>query len=156
MSTQIQAQSSVLLHFTLKLEDGSTADSSHAQGKPALFALGNDSLSPEIEAQLIGLSEGEKKTFSLAGDTVFGKHNPDLVQYFSLRDFMETGIPEIGTIMLFTGMNGSEIPGVVKAIEGESITVDFNHPLAEQQITFEIEVLEIDPQLESHHANING
>ncbi|WBM61400.1 FKBP-type peptidyl-prolyl cis-trans isomerase [Providencia sp. PROV188] len=156
MSTQIQAQSSVLLHFTLKLEDGSTADSSHAQGKPALFALGNDSLSPELEAQLIGLSEGEKKTFSLAGDTVFGKHNPDLVQYFSLRDFMETGIPEIGTIMLFTGMNGSEMPGVVKAIEGESITVDFNHPLAEQQITFEIEVLEIAPQLESHHANING
>ncbi|SQI31707.1 FKBP-type 16 kDa peptidyl-prolyl cis-trans isomerase [Providencia alcalifaciens] len=69
---------------------------------------------------------------------------------------METGTPEIGTIMLFTAMNGSEMPGVVKAIEGESITVDFNHPLAEQQITFEIEVLEIDPQLESHHANING
>lgn len=156
MSTQIQAQSSVLLNFTLKLEDGSTADSSQAQGKPALFALGNGSLSPELEAQLIGLSEGEKKTFSLAGDTVFGKHNPDLVQYFSLRDFMETGTPEIGTIMLFTAMNGSEMPGVVKAIEGESITVDFNHPLAEQQITFEIEVLEIDPQLESHHANING
>ncbi|HHR6052720.1 TPA: FKBP-type peptidyl-prolyl cis-trans isomerase [Providencia alcalifaciens] len=156
MSTQIQAQSSVLLNFTLKLEDGSTADSSQAQGKPALFALGNDSLSPELEAQLIGLSEGEKKTFSLAGDKVFGKHNPDLVQYFSLRDFMETGTPEIGTIMLFTAMNGSEMPGVVKAIEGESITVDFNHPLAEQQITFEIEVLEIDPQLESHHANING
>ncbi|HHR6030138.1 TPA: FKBP-type peptidyl-prolyl cis-trans isomerase [Providencia alcalifaciens] len=156
MSTQIQAQSSVLLNFTLKLEDGSTADSSQAQGKPALFILGNDSLSPELEAQLIGLSEGEKKTFSLAGDTVFGKHNPDLVQYFSLRDFMETGTPEIGTIMLFTAMNGSEMPGVVKAIEGESITVDFNHPLAEQQITFEIEVLEIDPQLESHHANING
>lgn len=156
MSTQIQAQSSVLLNFTLKLEDGSTADSSQAQGKPALFTLGNDSLSPELEAQLIGLSEGEKKTFSLAGDTVFGKHNPDLVQYFSLRDFMETGTPEIGTIMLFTAMNGSEMPGVVKAIEGESITVDFNHPLAEQQVTFEIEVLEIDPQLESHHANING
>ncbi|CAG9410465.1 FKBP-type peptidyl-prolyl cis-trans isomerase [Providencia alcalifaciens] len=156
MSTQIQAQSSVLLNFTLKLEDGSTADSSQAQGKPALFALGNGSLSPELEAQLIGLSEGEKKTFSLAGDTIFGKHNPDLVQYFSLRDFMETGTPEIGTIMLFTAMNGSEMPGVVKAIEGESITVDFNHPLAEQQITFEIEVLEIDPQLESHHANING
>ncbi|EFB70959.1 FKBP-type peptidyl-prolyl cis-trans isomerase [Providencia rustigianii] len=156
MSTQIQPQSSVLLHFTLKLEDGSTADSSLAQGKPALFVLGNDSLSPELEAQLIGLSVGDKKTFSLAGDTVFGKHNPDLMQYFSLRDFMDTGIPEIGTIMLFTSMNGSEIPGVVKSIEGESITVDFNHPLAEQQITFEIEVIEIDPQLESQHANING
>lgn len=156
MSTQIQAQSSVLLHFTLKLEDGSTADSSHAQGKPALFVLGNDSLSPELEVQLLGLYEGEKKSFSLPGDAVFGKHNPDLVQYFSLRDFIETGIPEIGTIMLFSAMNGSEMPGVVKSIEGESITVDFNHPLAEQQISFDIEVLEVDPQLESQNANING
>ncbi|HBO24166.1 MULTISPECIES: FKBP-type peptidyl-prolyl cis-trans isomerase [unclassified Providencia] len=156
MSTQIQAQSSVLLHFTLKLEDGSTADSSHAQGKPALFVLGNDSLSPELETQLLGLNEGEKKSFSLPGDAVFGKHNPDLVQYFSLRDFIETGIPEIGTIMLFSAMNGSEMPGVVKSIEGESITVDFNHPLAEQQISFDIEVLEVDPQLESQNANING
>lgn len=156
MSTQIQAQSSVLLHFTLKLEDGSTADSSHAQGKPALFVLGNDSLSPELEIQLLGLNEGEKKCFSLPGDAVFGKHNPDLVQYFSLRDFIETGIPEIGTIMLFSAMNGSEMPGVVKSIEGESITVDFNHPLAEQQISFDIEVLEVDPQLESQNANING
>ncbi|AXO18673.1 MULTISPECIES: FKBP-type peptidyl-prolyl cis-trans isomerase [Providencia] len=156
MSTQVQPQSAVLLHFTLKLEDGSTADSSHSQGKPALFSLGDGSLSPELEAQLVGLSVGEKKSFSLPGDTVFGKHNPDLIQYFSLRDFTETGIPEIGTIMLFTAMNGSEMPGVVKSIEGESVTIDFNHPLAEQQITFDIEVLEIDPQLESQNANING
>ncbi|EMD1717461.1 FKBP-type peptidyl-prolyl cis-trans isomerase [Providencia stuartii] len=156
MSTQVQLQSAVLLHFTLKLEDGSTADSSHSQGKPALFSLGDGSLSPELEAQLVGLNVGEKKSFSLPGDTVFGKHNPDLIQYFSLRDFTETGIPEIGTIMLFTAMNGSEMPGVVKSIEGESVTIDFNHPLAEQQITFDIEVLEIDPQLESQNANING
>lgn len=53
-------------------------------------------------------------------------------------------------------MNGSEMPGVVKSIEGESVTIDFNHPLAEQEITFDIEVLEIDPQLESQNANING
>lgn len=156
MSTQVQPQSAVLLHFTLKLEDGSTADSSHSQGKPALFSLRDGSLSPELEAQLVGLNVGEKKSFSLPGDTVFGKHNPDLIQYFSLRDFTETGIPEIGTIMLFTAMNGSEMPGVVKSIEGESVTIDFNHPLAEQQITFDIEVLEIDPQLESQNANING
>ncbi|ELX8379196.1 FKBP-type peptidyl-prolyl cis-trans isomerase [Providencia vermicola] len=156
MSTQVQPHSAVLLHFTLKLEDGSTADSSLSQGKPALFSLGNGSLSPELEAQLLGLNVGEKKSFSLPGDTVFGKHNPDLIQYFSLRDFTETGIPEIGTIMLFSAMNGSEMPGVVKSIEGESVTIDFNHPLAEQEITFDIEVLEIDPQLESQNANING
>ncbi|MBO1916411.1 FKBP-type peptidyl-prolyl cis-trans isomerase [Providencia rettgeri] len=152
MSTQIQAQSSVLLHFTLKWKMALTP---RTHWKACVICFRNDSLSPELEAQLIGLNEGEKKVF-LPGDTVFGKHNPDLVQYFSLRDFIETGIPEIGTIMLFTAMNGSEMPGVVKSIEGESITIDFNHPLAEQQISFDIEVLEVDPQLENHNANING
>lgn len=48
------------------------------------------------------------------------------------------------------------MPGVVKSIDGESITVDFNHPLAEQNITFDIEVLEIDPQMESQNADIAG
>ncbi|MEY0891393.1 FKBP-type peptidyl-prolyl cis-trans isomerase, partial [Providencia rettgeri] len=43
MSTQVQPHSAVLLHFTMKLEDGSTADSSYSQGKPALFSLGNGS-----------------------------------------------------------------------------------------------------------------
>lgn len=153
MSTQVQQHSAVLLHFTLKLEDGSTADSSFSQGKPSLFRLGDGSLSPELEVELLGLNVGEKKQFTLPGDAIFGKNNPDLLQYFHLRDFTETGIPEIGAIMLFTTMSGSEMPGVVKSIEGESITVDFNHPLASQNITFDIEVLEIDPQLESINAD---
>lgn len=141
----VQNNSRVLVDFTLKLEDGSTADSTKAQGKPALFCLGNESLSPELEAQLIGLSAGDKKTFTLAGEVIFGKSNPDLIQYFMPSDFSQTGIPEEGTILLFSAMNGSEMPGIVKAVSDESITVDFNHPLAERDVTFEIDVLEIDP-----------
>ncbi|MBS9437538.1 FKBP-type peptidyl-prolyl cis-trans isomerase [Photorhabdus noenieputensis] len=156
MSNQVQADSAVLLHFTLKLQDGSIADSSYTQGKPALFRLGDGTLSSPLEQQLTGLKEGDKHSFTLAGENVFGKPNPDLIQYFTPRDFAETGIPEIGTIMLFTAMNGSEMPGIVKAVTEESVTVDFNHPLADQNVTFEIEVLEIDPQLEENHADIAG
>ncbi|MBD2812572.1 FKBP-type peptidyl-prolyl cis-trans isomerase [Xenorhabdus sp. Vera] len=156
MSMQVQMHSAVLLHFTLKLDDGSTADSTYSQGKPALFRLGDGSLSAPLEQQLLGLKVGDKHQFTLAGETVFGKHNPDLVQYFTPRDFADSGIPEAGTIMLFTAMNGSEMPGFIKEVAEGSITVDFNHPLAEQNITFEIEVLEIDPQWEETHANIAG
>ncbi|MEX0446339.1 FKBP-type peptidyl-prolyl cis-trans isomerase [Xenorhabdus sp. SGI246] len=156
MSMQVQTHSAVLLHFTLKLDDGSTADSTYSQGKPALFRLGDGSLSEPLEQQLIGLKAGDKHQFILAGETVFGKYNPDLVQYFTPRDFANSDIPEVGTIMLFTAMNGSEMPGFIKEVAGGSITVDFNHPLADQNVTFEIEVLEIDPQLEENHANIAG
>ncbi|MGB9098197.1 FKBP-type peptidyl-prolyl cis-trans isomerase [Erwinia sp.] len=156
MTDSVQRESAVLVHFTLKLEDGSTAESTRNNGKPALFSLGDGSLSEGLESQLLGLSVGDKKAFSLTADDAFGQSSPDLLQYFSRRDFTQAGEPEIGAIMLFSGMDGNEMPGVIREISGDSITVDFNHPLAGQTIHFEVEVLEIDPVLEATNANPVG
>lgn len=156
MTESVQSHSAVLVHFTLKLEDGSTAESTSASGKPALFRLGNGSLSAGLEKELLGLKAGDKHSFTLAPEDAFGAVSPDLIQYFSRRDFIEAGEPEVGTIMLFTGMGGSEMPGVIREISGDSITVDFNHPLAGHRIQFDLEVLEIDPVLEANDANPAG
>ncbi|OUF49651.1 FKBP-type peptidyl-prolyl cis-trans isomerase, partial [Pluralibacter gergoviae] len=102
-----------------------------------------------LEQQLLGLQAGDKKAFALEPDAAFGTVSPDLVQYFSRREFMDAGEPEVGAIMLFTAMDGSEMPGVIREISGDSITVDFNHPLAGQTVHFDIEVLEVDPVLEA-------
>lgn len=156
MSKSIQSNSAVLVHFTLKLEDGSTAESTRNNGKPALFRLGDGSLSEGLEQHLLGLKEGEKKAFSLEPDAAFGIPMPDLIQYFSRRDFMDAGEPEIGAIMLFTSMDGSEMPGVIREVNGDSITVDFNHPLAGQTVHFDVDVLEIEPVLEGLNADPVG
>jgi FKBP-type peptidyl-prolyl cis-trans isomerase SlpA len=155
-TVRVQNSSAVLVHFTLKLQDGSTAESTRNNGKPALFRLGDGSLSAELEQQLLDLQVGDKRAFTLAPESAFGMQSPDLIQFFSRRDFIETGIPDAGTIMLFTAMDGSEMPGVVREVTEDSITVDFNHPLAGQAVSFDIEVLEIDPSLEENHANIAG
>lgn len=125
-------------------------------GNPPLFRLGDGSLSDALENQLLGLTVGDKRAFTLAPESAFGGKSPDLVQFFSRRDFQETGVPDVGTIMLFSGRDGSEMPGVVREVTEDSITVDFNHPLAGQHIDFDIEVLEVDPQLEEKHADIAG
>lgn len=156
MVMQVLNDSAVLLNFTLKLADGSVAESTQAHGKPALFRLGDESLSPALEAELFGLSTGDKKTFTLAGEHLFGKYNPDLIQYFMPSDFAESGVPEAGTIMLFTAMNGSEMPGIVRDVTEDSVTVDFNHPLASEEVTFDIEVVSINPEEETTHANTAG
>ncbi|MDR3433562.1 MAG: FKBP-type peptidyl-prolyl cis-trans isomerase [Rouxiella aceris] len=156
MAEQVKHDSAVLVHFTLKLEDGSTAESTLSHGKPALFRLGDGSLSDALENQLLGLRVKDKKAFTLSPESAFGMQSPDLVQFFSRRDFMETGIPDVGTIMLFTARDGSEMPGVVREVTEDSITVDFNHPLAGQHIDFDIEVLAIDPQMEASHASVTG
>lgn len=153
MTESVQRESAVLVHFTLKLEDGSTAESTRANGKPALFRLGDGSLSAALEQALLGLKAGETKQFTLEPEDAFGGVSPDLIQYFSRRDFIDAGEPEVGAIMLFSGMGGSEMPGVIREISGDSITVDFNHPLAGRRIQFDVEVLEIDPALEANDAN---
>ncbi|TPE16887.1 FKBP-type peptidyl-prolyl cis-trans isomerase [Pantoea vagans] len=153
MTESVQRESAVLVHFTLKLEDGSTAESTRANGKPALFRLGDGSLSAALEEALLGLKAGETKQFTLAPEEAFGGVSPDLIQYFSRRDFIDAGEPEVGAIMLFSGMGGSEMPGVIREVSGDSITVDFNHPLAGHRIQFDVEVLEIDPALEANDAN---
>ena len=112
MSNSVQSNSAVLVHFTLKLDDGSTAESTRGNGKPALFRLGDASLSEGLEQHLLGLKAGDKTTFSLEPDAAFGVPSPDLIQYFSRREFIDAGEPEIGAIMLFTAMDGSEMPGV--------------------------------------------
>ncbi len=149
MADSVQSDSAVLVHFTLKLEDGSTAESTRAGGKPALFRLGDGSLSEGLEQHLLGLKAGAKTNFTLQPEDAFGITSPDLIQYFSRREFIDAGEPEPGAIMLFTAMDGSEMPGVICEVNGDSITVDFNHPLAGQTIHFDIEVLDIDPVLEA-------
>ena len=156
MTVSVQRDSAVLLHFTLKLEDGSVAESTSASGKPALFRLGDGSLSAALEQELLGLKAGDKHAFTLEPEAAFGTVSPDLIQYFSRRDFINAGEPEIGAIMLFTGMGGSEMPGVIREISGDSITVDFNHPLAGHQVHFDIDVLEVNPALEANDANPAG
>lgn len=142
----VNSQSAVLLHFDLLLEDGSVAESTQSHGKPMLFRLGDGSLSPELEGELINLAIGDKKQFTLPPAAAFGTQNPNLVQYFSPNDFSQTGVPDIGAIMMFNAPNGSQLAGLIRDITADSVTVDFNHPLAGKQVTFKIEVIDIDPQ----------
>lgn len=142
--TTIKKDSAVTLHFTIKLSDGSVADSTYSQGKPAKLIIGDGSLSDNFEACLIGLQVGESRTVELAAVDAFGLANPDNVHYMDRAKFVGDAAVEIGTIMAFSGRDGMEIPGIITAIEGESVTVDFNHPLAGQDVTFDVEILTVE------------
>ena len=70
---------SLVCHMNIVLEDGSTADSTKASGKPARFNIGDGSLSPAFEDELKDLSEGDKHKFTLAAKDAFGESNPDAI-----------------------------------------------------------------------------
>ncbi|WP_418357330.1 FKBP-type peptidyl-prolyl cis-trans isomerase [Shewanella basaltis] len=133
----------LLCHMNIVLEDGSTADSTKASGKPARLNIGDNSLSPAFEAQLKGLKAGDKHKFTLAPQDAFGESNPDAIHYMDRSRFPADMKLEAGVIVSFAGPGGSEIPGIVRDTAGDSITVDLNHPLAGHTITFELEVVSV-------------
>lgn len=146
MSQQIAADSSVLFHFAIKLEDGSVADSTALHGKPARLRMGDGSLTDTFEQCLLGLQQGEAKSFTLAPEQAFGLSNPDNIYHLDRAKFGADMDPKVGTIMVFDQPNGSELPGIIRAVEGMSVTVDFNHPLAGHTVTFEVEILAVDDE----------
>jgi len=142
---QVQPGDAVLVHFSLLLADGSVAENSRANGKPAKFQLGDGSLSEAIEQQLLGLTVGAKTKFTVTAEEGFGAVQSGLIQYRQRHEFpTDTEIAE-GVIIAFSLPNGVEMPGVVREINGHSITIDFNHPLAGKALTFDLEVLAVNP-----------
>ncbi|AGH80356.1 FKBP-type peptidylprolyl isomerase [Psychromonas sp. CNPT3] len=139
----IKEDSAVLMHFSMRLADGSAVDSSKVDNKPHKFILGDNSLSVNFEAALLGLKEGQSKTFTLAPEDVFGNINPDNIHHLELSKFSKETPAEVGTIVAFTQPDGSELPGVIREIVADSVTVDFNHPLAGQTLTFDVDVVEV-------------
>lgn len=143
MANVISSNSEVVMHFDLTLEDGSAADSTRVNNKPAKLRLGDGSLTPGLEAALIGLAEGEKKVITISGDDAFGAPNPDNIHHMDRTRFAADTPLEPGTILAFSQPDGSEVPGIVREVAGDSVTVDFNHPLAGQTVKFDVEILSV-------------
>jgi len=142
----IQKNSLITLHFDLRLKDGSIAESTRTLGKPMQVKLGQGVFSEKLEQQLWGLKVGDKPKIMLMPEDAFGMSHPANIYQVPkaqfLRHHFDTPL-EIGLIVAFLQPNGTELPGIIRAIEGDEVTVDFNHPLAGQVVLFDIEILAI-------------
>jgi FKBP-type peptidyl-prolyl cis-trans isomerase SlpA len=140
---KIGENSEVVFHFSIKLEDGSAADSTKVHNKPAKLVMGDGSLTANFEKCLLGLSAGDEKSFKLAPEDAFGMPNPDNIYYVDRSKFGSDTPAEVGAIIAFTQPDGTDLPGLIREVAGDSVTVDFNHPLAGQHVEFEVEILEV-------------
>ncbi|RUO47624.1 MULTISPECIES: FKBP-type peptidyl-prolyl cis-trans isomerase [Pseudidiomarina] len=133
----------VILHFTIKLTDDSVADSTKMSGKPAKFRMGDGSLTENFESCLVGLKAGDEREFELAPEDAFGEPNKDNYYQVETQKFAE--LPEVGQIFTFPQPDGTELPGIVRSINEQFVTIDFNHPLAGQRVRFAVEIIEVNP-----------
>ena len=133
----------VTLHFAVRLMDGTELDSTFGK-TPASFVWGDESLLPGFEKALRGLKPGDKRSVYIEAKKGFGDHNPDNVQHFRRDEFADDMEIAVGTVVSFKDASGAELPGVIAACDDDWIQVDFNHPLAGRDLTFEVEIISVE------------
>ena len=134
--------STVKVHYTGTLDDGSQFDSSEGR-EPLEFTIGKDQVIPGFDKACCGMAIGEKVTVTLAPKDAYGEHNPDIVATAPRSMMPEDLEPEVGMPMSTHGENGEVIEFIITAFDDETVTVDGNPPLVGKTLTFDIEMVEI-------------
>lgn len=137
---KIEKDKMVAIHYTLTDKDGKVLDSS--EGKtPLEYLHGNMMLISGLEAQLEGKEEGEKLHCVIEPKDAYGEFDPRLVVEVPKSQF-DDGMPlEVGMAFQAQASNGGVMLVRIAKIEGDTVTVDGNHELAGQQLTFDVEVV---------------
>ncbi|WP_375176773.1 FKBP-type peptidyl-prolyl cis-trans isomerase [Marinobacter mobilis] len=139
----------VTLHFALKFTDGQVIDSTFDK-EPASLEIGDDNLPENFEAYLLGMKAGDQASYEVPPEKGFGQTNPNNVQVFRRSDFSADMVLEPGVMISFADARQTELPGVVSRVEGDEVTVDFNHPLAGRTLVFEVQVIDVEPAGPAH------
>ncbi|MFK7865037.1 MAG: peptidylprolyl isomerase [Pseudohongiellaceae bacterium] len=149
VENKVEEGALVSLHFSLALVTGEQIDSNYG-GPAASFRLGDGNMLPGFEEVLMGLQPGSEIAETLSAEQAFGEMNPKNKQTFPINKFQhlfedDVTPTEVGTVVSFKDPGGFDIPGVVAAIQKETITIDFNHPLAGKDIVFKASILAVMP-----------
>jgi FKBP-type peptidyl-prolyl cis-trans isomerase SlpA len=133
--------STVIVHYTGKLEDGTIFDTSLTEGRePLNVTLGQGQLIKGFEMGLVDMSEGDKKTVEIESVDAYGDHVEDMIIEVP-KDKVPEGV-EVGQVLQTMGSMG---PSFVKVMEvkDEVVVIDANHPLAGKKLIFDLEVVTI-------------
>jgi FKBP-type peptidyl-prolyl cis-trans isomerase SlpA len=143
--SEVQPGSFLTLHYRLARADGTDIVNTFDDG-PATLSLGTGELAPAMESRLIGLAEGARARFELASGEAFGERNVELLQRVAMSVLHEHGEAgeqyAVGDVIEFPTPNGhASFAGVVREVGDNWLLFDFNHPLAGQPLTFEVQVI---------------
>ena len=140
--TQAKSGDTVRIHYTGTLDDGTQFDSS-AGRDPLEFALGAGQVIPGFDNAVDGMAVGDSKTVTIPAHEAYGERHEQLVQEVSRAALPDEIEPAVGMQLQSQSPEGQVMMLVVTDVGEESITVDANHPLAGQALTFAIELVEI-------------
>jgi FKBP-type peptidyl-prolyl cis-trans isomerase SlpA len=143
----VDTGSFLTLHYRLAGPDGTDVINTFG-ARPATLSLGAGQLAPAMEGLLLGMAAGRRETFELEAGAAFGVRKPELVQRVARSLLAQLGSEdatfEIGDVVQFPRPDGEPgFAGVVRETADDWLLFDFNHPLAGQRVTFEVELIEV-------------
>ncbi len=141
--SQVKEGDAVKVHYTGKLEDGTVFDSSRERD-PLKVNVGAGELIPGFEKSLMGMEPGQSKTVTLAPEEAYGERREDLVVDVGKDQFPENIEPKVGERLQVKQPDGSMVNVQITKMEDDKVTLDANHPLAGQKLTFDLELVDID------------
>jgi FKBP-type peptidyl-prolyl cis-trans isomerase SlyD len=155
---QVEKDKVVSIHYTLTDDNGKVIDSSQGR-EPLAYLHGNRNLIIGLENALEGKKVGDKFKVTIPPEEAYGERREELVSKVNRQDFQ--GVEEILPGMQFhASHNGQEYIVTVTKVEGDEVTIDANHQLAGENLTFEVEVVDIrestDEERAHGHVHMDG
>lgn len=132
----------VTMDYTLRLDSGEVVDSSEGQD-PLTFDFGRSEIIPGLEQELLGLQRGDTREIRVAAKDAYGERRPEALQEVPLDRFPEGVTPTVGLRLGLKNPQGEDIPFIVTGVSESHATLDFNHPLAGEPLTFAVTVLNV-------------
>ena len=132
----------VHIHYTGRLDDGSVFDASEGRD-PIAFTLGTGQVIPGFDRAVVGMRVGEQKTVRIPVEEAYGAARAELRFFFPRERLPEGMDPPLGTRLNMTSDDGQPVSVTVVERDDDGITVDANHPLAGEALTFELELVSI-------------
>lgn len=136
---KITPGSKVTMEYEGTLKDGSVFDKT--QDTPFAFTAGQGEVISGFDNAVIGMEEGEEKTFTLSVDQAYGQPRSELVKEIDRKALPAGQEPKEGMILVIKSEEGMKMPVPIVKVTPTHFTIDLNHPLAGKELTFKIKII---------------
>lgn len=140
--TQAQDNTTVKVHYTGKLDDGTVFDSSRGR-QPFEFTLGEGQVISGFEDAVRGMNIGDTKSVRIPPEQAYGPRRPEAVIELSRSQLPPNFSPEAGQQLNLRTQSGQEIKAIIVDVQDAHVTVDANHPLAGRTLHFDLELVAV-------------
>lgn len=139
---QVKSGDKIKVHYHGKLTSGETFDSSEGR-EPLEFEVGSGMVIKGFDDGVTGMTVGEKKTINIPAEEAYGPRNPEMIIEMPKERFPKDMEVEVGTPLGMSDQNGQQFQVTVVEIKDDAIMLDANHPLAGEELIFDLELVEI-------------